>query len=82
MCLGIPGKITEVFERDTLRMAKVDYGGVIKEACLAYEPEAQVGEYILVHVGFAISRMSEAEAQETLRLIGELAQFDDQEAAA
>jgi len=82
MCLGIPGKITEVFECDTLRMAKVDYGGVIKEACLAYEPEAQVGEYILVHVGFAISRMSEAEAQETLRLIGELAQFDDQEAAA
>ena len=81
MCLGIPGKITEVFECDTLRMAKVDYGGVIKEACLAYEPEAQVGEYILVHVGFAISRMSEAEAQETLRLIGELAQFDDQEAA-
>jgi hydrogenase expression/formation protein HypC len=82
MCLGIPGKITEVFERDALRMAKVDYGGVVKEACLTYEPEAQVGEYILVHVGFAISRMSEAEAQETLRLIGELAQFDDQEAAA
>ncbi len=81
MCLGIPGKINEVFERDGLRMARVDYGGVIKEACLTYEPEAQVGEYILVHVGFAISRMSDAEAQETLKLIGDLAQFDEEAAA-
>ncbi len=81
MCLGIPGKISEVFERDGLRMARVDYGGVIKEACLTYEPEAQVGEYILVHVGFAISRMSDAEAQETLKLIGDLAQFDGEAAA-
>ncbi len=71
-----------MFERDALRMAKVDYGGVTKEACLTYEPEAQVGEYVLVHVGFAISRMSESEAQETLRLIGELAQFDEPEAPA
>jgi hydrogenase expression/formation protein HypC len=81
MCLGIPGKINEVFERDGLRMARVDYGGVIKEACLTYEPEAQVGEYILVHVGFAISRMSDAEAEETLKLIGDLAQFDEEAAA-
>ncbi len=81
MCLGIPGKISEVFERDGLRMARVDYGGVIKEACLTYEPEAQVGEYILVHVGFAISRMSDTEAQETLKLIGDLAQFDEEAAA-
>jgi hydrogenase expression/formation protein HypC len=81
MCLGIPGKIAELFERDGLRMARVDYGGVIKEACLTYEPEARVGEYILVHVGFAISRMSDAEAQETLKLIGDLAQFDEEAAA-
>lgn len=72
MCLGIPGKITEVYEKDSLKMAKVDFGGITKEACLAYVPEAEVGQYALIHVGFAISLMNEEEAQETLKLLQEM----------
>jgi hydrogenase expression/formation protein HypC len=72
MCLGIPGKITEIYEQDSLKMAKIDFGGIVKEACLAYTPEAKVGNYALIHVGFAISLMDEEEAQETLKLIREV----------
>ena len=72
MCLGIPGKIVEIYEKDSLQMAKVDFGGIVKEACLAYTPEAQVGQYALIHVGFAISLMDEEEAQETLKLLQEM----------
>lgn len=72
MCLGIPGKITEIYEKDSLQMAKIDFGGIVKEACLAYIPEAEVGKYVLIHVGFAISLMDEEEAQETLKLIKEV----------
>ena len=72
MCLGIPGKIIEIYESDSLPMAKIDFGGIVKEACLAYIPEANVGEYALIHVGFAISLMDEEEAQETLKLIKEV----------
>ena len=78
MCLGIPGKITEIYEKDSLKMAKIDFGGIVKEACLAYTPEAKVGEYALIHVGFAISLMDEEEAQETLKLIREVADFDNE----
>ncbi len=78
MCLGIPGKITEIYEKDSLKMAKIDFGGVVKEACLAYTPEAKVGEYALIHVGFAISLMDEEEARETLKLIKEVAELDDE----
>ena len=74
MCLGIPGKIVERFEQNELPMGKVEFGGIVKEICLAYTPEAQVGDYVLVHVGFAISRIDEAEAQETLELLNELAE--------
>lgn len=63
MCLGIPGKVVEISERDGLPMGKIDFGGILKEACLAYTPDAQVGDYVLVHVGFAISRIDEAEAE-------------------
>ena len=73
MCLGIPGKITEIYEKDSLKMAKVDFGGIAKEACLAYTPEAEVGQYALIHVGFAISLMNEEDAQETLELLREMA---------
>ncbi|HLV44770.1 MAG TPA: HypC/HybG/HupF family hydrogenase formation chaperone [Aggregatilineales bacterium] len=72
MCLGVPGKITEVYERDGLRMGRVDFGGVTKEACLAYVPEAQVGDYTLIHVGFALNIIDEQEALETLSLLREL----------
>jgi len=78
MCLGIPGKITEIYQKDSLQMAKVDFGGILKEVCLAYVPEAKVGEYALIHVGFAISLMDEEEAQETLKLIKEVVDFNNE----
>jgi len=73
MCLSTPGKIVEIYENDSLKMAKIDFGGIAKEACLAYTPEAKVGDYVLIHVGFAISLMDAEEAQETLKLIREVA---------
>ncbi len=72
MCLGIPGKIVEIYEKNDLPMGKVEFGGILKEICLAYTPEAVVGEYVLVHVGFAISRIDEAEAEETFRYLAEI----------
>jgi hydrogenase expression/formation protein HypC len=78
MCLAIPGKIVEIYEANGLRMGKIDFGGVTREACLAYVPEAQLGEYTVIHVGFAISQLSEEEAQETLALIREIANMDEE----
>ncbi len=72
MCLAVPGKITEIYEAGGLKMAKLDYGGVMREACLAYVPEAQVGEYAIVHVGFALSILDEEEALKTLEAFREL----------
>ena len=69
MCLGVPGKIIEIYEFNGLHMGKIDFGGVQREACLAYVPEAQIGEYALIHVGFALNLISETEAQETLELL-------------
>lgn len=73
MCLGIPGKLVDVYEKNDLPMGKVEFGGILKEVCLAYTPEAKVGDYVLVHVGFAISLIDEAEAQETLNLLNDIA---------
>lgn len=78
MCLGVPGKIIEIFEKDSLRMARVDFGGVIREACLAYVPDAQVGEYTVIHVGFAISQLSEQEAKETLDMLREIIDLEEE----
>ncbi len=72
MCLGIPGKITEIFENNGMKMGKIDFGGVVRETCLDFVPEAQVGDYAVVHVGFAISLLSEEEAQETLDMLREI----------
>ncbi len=72
MCLGIPGKIVEIYDADGLRMGRVDFGGVVKEACLAYVPEAKVGDYTLIHVGFALNVIDEQEALETLDLLREI----------
>ncbi len=69
MCLGIPGKIIEVYETNGLKMGKIDFGGAIKEACLAYVPDAQIGDYTIVHVGFALNIIDEDEAQKTLELL-------------
>jgi len=69
MCLGIPGKVIEIDDSGPLRMAKVDFGGVRKEACLAYTPEVGIGDYVIVHVGFAISALDEEEAMKTLEML-------------
>ncbi len=84
MCLAVPGKIIEIYEAGGLKMAKLDYGGVVREACLAYVPEAQLGEYAIVHVGFALSILDEEEALKTLEAFAELdalAAEEDAEAA-
>ena len=66
MCLAVPGRILSITEQDGTTMADVDFGGVRKEVCLAYIPDVQEGEYVIVHVGFAIQRLDEKSAQETL----------------
>ena len=76
MCLGVPGKIVEKYEKSGLPMAKVDFGGVFRDACLAYVPKAKVGEYCIIHVGFAISLLSESEANETLDLLKQIGTFE------
>ena len=73
MCLGIPGKIVDIYETGGLQMGKVDFGGVTREACLAYVPEAKMGDYTIIHVGFALHLISEEQDQETLALIREIA---------
>jgi len=80
MCLGVPGKIIELYEANGLPMGKIDFGGVTREACLAYVPEAQIGDYTVIHVGFALHLISEAEAQETLDLLQQIADMDENEA--
>jgi hydrogenase expression/formation protein HypC len=78
MCLAIPGKIVDIFERDGLKMAKVDYGNIFRETCLEYVPEAQVGEYCVVHVGFAISLMNEEDAKESLDLLKQISDLEEE----
>lgn len=78
MCLAVPGKISEIYEAHGTRMARLDFGGITKEVCLAYLPEAAVGQYAIVHVGFAISLIDEASAQETLRTFHELGLLDEE----
>ncbi|MBI5954650.1 MAG: HypC/HybG/HupF family hydrogenase formation chaperone [Chloroflexi bacterium] len=78
MCLGVPGKIVEISEKNGLQMAKVDFGGIFREACLDYVPEAQVGDYCIIHVGFAISLLSESEAMETLELLKQIADIEEE----
>jgi hydrogenase expression/formation protein HypC len=77
MCLAVPGRIIEIHERDGLLMGKVDFGGAAREACLQYVPEAEVGQYVIVHAGFAISLLSESEAQATLELLRDLAEASE-----
>ncbi len=77
MCLGIPGQIQEVFQANGLRMGKLNFGGIVKDACLEYLPEAEVGDYTIVHVGFAISKLDEAEARESLRLFSEMGLLEE-----
>lgn len=78
MCLGVPGKIVEIYETGGLRMGRVDFGGIQREACLEYVPEAQVGDYTVIHVGFAISTLSEQDAQESLDLLREIVDLSEE----
>ena len=72
MCLGIPGKVIEVYQAHDTRMGKVDFGGVAKDVCLEFVPDVEVGDYTIVHVGFAITKVDEVSAMETLALIEEI----------
>ena len=72
MCLAVPGRVESIHEDRGLRMGRVNFGGVVKEVCLAYLPDLAVGDYAIVHVGFAISRIDEASARETLRTLDEI----------
>ncbi|KPL72209.1 hydrogenase assembly protein HypC [Ornatilinea apprima] len=76
MCLGIPGKIVDIYEKDQMQMGKVDFGGVIRETCLAALPDAKIGDYTIVHAGFALNLLSEEEAKETLALLQELSDIE------
>lgn len=78
MCLGIPGKVTEVYPSEGLPMGMVDFGGVRREVCLAYvADEVETGDYVVVHVGFAISKVDEDEARRTFELLQEISELDE-----
>ncbi len=80
MCLGVPGKIVEIYNDRGLLMCKVDFGGAVREACLETLPDAKVGDYTIVHAGFALNLLSEAEATETLDLLRQISAIEDGEA--
>jgi hydrogenase expression/formation protein HypC len=78
MCLAVPGRVLDIEERDGTRMANVDFGGVVKEVCLEYLPDLQVGEYAIVHVGFALQRLDEESAKQTLELFATLGMLQEE----
>ena len=77
MCLGIPGKVAETYLQNDLPMAKVEFGGIRKEICLAYVPEAVVGDYVIVHVGVALSRIDEKEAEEIFSYLEQIGEAEN-----
>jgi hydrogenase expression/formation protein HypC len=78
MCLAIPGKIVEKQERDGALIGRVDFGGALREVYLDFVPEAEVGDYVIVHVGFALSRLDAEEAERTLQLLQEMGALADE----
>ena len=82
MCLGVPGKILEMWDDPTgMKMGRVSFGGIVKEVCLATTPEAQVGQYVVVHVGFAISTLDEEEAERVFGYLDEMGELAELEIA-
>ncbi len=79
MCLGIPGKIISISEDHGTKMAQIDFGGVVREACIEVIPEAKPGDWTIVHAGFALNLLSEEEAQETLDILREMSKLAEQE---
>jgi hydrogenase expression/formation protein HypC len=77
LCLGIPGRITETYREGELAMARVDFGGVFKRVCVEHVPDARPGDYVIVHVGFALSKIDEAEAKRVFELLAELNQLTE-----
>jgi len=77
MCLGIPGQVVSLEDAAGLRMGKVEFGGIVRDVCLEYAPEVAVGDYVIVHAGFAISRVDEQEAARTYQLLEEMGQLDE-----
>ena len=78
MCLAIPGKLIEIAsDSNGVRMGKANFGGIVKQVCLEYTPEVQTGDYVLVHVGFALSKVNEEEAARTYQLLEELKQLGE-----
>lgn len=78
MCLGIPGRVVAIYEAEGIRMGTVDFDGIVKQVCLAYLPEIAIGDYTIVHVGFAISQVDEQSALETLALFQNLGLLDEE----
>ena len=78
MCLGVPGKVLETYEAHQTRMCKVDFSGIQKEICLAYVPEVKAGDYTIVHAGFAITKLDEASALETLAMFKDLGILEEE----
>ena len=76
MCLGIPGQVVSLEDAGGLRMGRVRFGEIVREACLEYVPGAAVGDYVIVHAGFALNVLSEAEAMDSLEALRELGEFD------
>lgn len=78
MCLAIPGKVTDIYQKDDVRMGKVDFDGITKEICLEYVPEIEVGDYTIVHVGFALQRLDEKSALEKLELFRKMGVLEEE----
>jgi hydrogenase expression/formation protein HypC len=78
MCLAVPGRVDSLYDGDGVLMGKVNFGGVVKDVCLAYLPDIRVGEYAIVHVGFAISKVDEEAAHNTLELIRDLGMLEEE----
>jgi len=80
MCLAVPGKIVSIDESNPdLKMAKVNFGGVMKEICIQWLPDANVGEYVLAHIGFALNKIDEKDAEDTLKILCEMGDLNEEE---
>ena len=78
MCLAVPGKVTEIYEKNDMRMGVVDFDGITKEVCLEYVPEIVVGDYTIIHVGFAIQKLDEKSAREKLQMFRDLGILEEE----
>lgn len=78
MCLAVPGRVVDLFKVNEMQMGKLDFDGITKSICLAYVPDIQIGEYALVHVGFAIEKVDESTALETLELFRKMGSLDEE----